>query len=110
MSNLPPGGEVPIRLDVRALAIATGSTVAGAVLVTTWLLVLAPGDFAAPAPARAVLFGYAVTPAGAVIGGLWGYAYGFVVGAVLAFVYNLAAAPAWPPESPPPGKAPEESG
>ena len=96
-----------MRLDVRALAIAVGATTAGSVLVTTWLLVLAPVEVQAPSAVRSVLFGYGVTPAGAVIGALWGYAYGFILGAFLAFVYNLAAAPGWPPRPPEPGRSPE---
>ncbi len=88
------------RLDVRACGIAAGAVASGLVGGATLLLALAPGEVVAPAFVGALLFGYAVTPAGAVIGALWAYVYGFAAGAVFAFAYNLAAAPSDPPPAP----------
>ena len=60
-------------------------------------MLLSVGEVSAPALLRSVLFGYAVSPAGAFIGAMWAYAYGFLGGAAFAFMYNLAASPSEPP-------------
>ena len=82
-----------MRLNTRAFAIAAGAVTSAVVFGFTLLVFFHAGQGTAPLLARSVLFGYAISPAGAFIGGLWAYAYGFLGGAVFAFVYNLAATP-----------------
>lgn len=86
-----------MRLDTRALGIASGALTAGAVFALTILWLVARRDPAALEVLETVLFGYSVTVGGAFVGALWAYVYGFVGGALLAFVYNLAVVPPAPP-------------
>lgn len=93
--SLPPAMQLAFcPLHKRAFGLAVGAAcgllVAGFTLV--YVLRAAPGE----APELGLLanyfYGYSPTPAGALVGGLWGVFVGFVAGWFLAFCRNLAVA------------------
>ncbi len=86
-----------MRLNPKAFGIAGGAVAAGAVFVGTLAVLAGTGDASVPPILARTLFGYEVSPAGAVIGAMWAYLYGFFGGAGFAFIYNLAAYSGEPP-------------
>ena len=74
-----------------ALGTAVGLVCAAAlVLVTGAHLVLLPRQAPHLDLLRQYFVGYRVSPAGAVVGALWGFAAGFVAGGLVALIRNLA--------------------
>jgi hypothetical protein len=79
------------RLDRVALGVALGALCGLGVLLATVVLLLKGGS--EPGPTLALLgqyfVGYTVTPAGSVIGLLYGAAVGFLLGWLVAALHNL---------------------
>ena len=81
-----------MRLSVKACAFA-GSILCGfGLLLLTWWIILHEGATGEITFIGRVYWGYRITPAGSVIGLLWGLADGAVGGALFALLYNVVVA------------------
>lgn len=80
-------------LHKRAFGIATGAAGAAAMLLVSILGIVRDSGHPSPIALLAEYFaGYSVSPTGAVVGVLWGFATGFVIGWFIAFARNLVLA------------------
>jgi len=77
-----------MRLDTRAFALTCGLIWGLGLLVLTWWVMLFEGATRDMLLIGHLYRGYNISPAGSVIGMLWGLADGFVGGAVFAWLYN----------------------
>jgi len=80
-----------MKLNVKAFAIACGLIWGLGLLVLTWWIIAFDGSSQTPTFIGRVYRGYAFTPAGSVIGMLWGLADGAIGGAIFAWLYNRLA-------------------
>ncbi len=93
--SLPPALALAFSpLHKRAFGLAVGAAlgllIAG--LTAIYVLRTAPGELPEMALLRNYFAGYTPTPAGILVGGLWGLFVGFVGGWFFAFCRNLAVA------------------
>lgn len=80
-----------MRLDIKAFALTCGLIWGiGLFLMTWWIIALEGATGEVPFIGR-IYIGYAITPAGSVIGLLWALLDGLVGGAVFAWLYNRLA-------------------
>lgn len=80
-------------LHKRAFGIATGAAGSATMLLISILGIVRDGAHPSPIALLSQYFaGYSVSPTGAVIGALWGFATGFVIGWFTAFARNLVLA------------------
>jgi hypothetical protein len=80
-----------MRLDIKAFALTCGLIWGiGLFLMTWWIIALEGSTGEVPFIGR-IYLGYAITPAGSVIGLLWALLDGLVGGAVFAWLYNRLA-------------------
>ncbi len=78
------------RLDVKGLALGTGTAWGLCVLLAGWAAAFGWCDTFV-AVMGSVYIGYGPTWIGGIVGGAWGFLDGAVGGAVIAFVYNKTA-------------------
>ncbi len=81
-----------MRLDVKALAITCGLVWGLGLFALTWWIIAFDGASGDPTWVGQIYRGYSVSPAGSVIGLIWGLVDGAIGGAVLAWLYNRFAA------------------
>ena len=80
-----------MRLYIKAFALTCGLIWGiGLFLMTWWIIALEGATGEVPFIGR-IYIGYAITPAGSVIGLLWALLDGLVGGAVFAWLYNRLA-------------------
>jgi len=80
-----------MRLDIKAFALTCGLIWGiGLFLMTWWIIALEGVTGEVPFIGR-IYIGYAITPAGSVIGLLWALLDGLVGGAIFAWLYNRLA-------------------
>lgn len=77
-----------MKLDIKAFALTCGLLWGiGLFLLTWWIIAIEGSTGEVPFIGR-IYIGYAITPAGSVIGMLWALVDGLVGGAVFAWLYN----------------------
>jgi len=76
------------RLNVKALAVALGTSWALCILFAGWAAIFGWSVQFVEVMAS-IYLGYGASFLGAIIGALWGFVDGAIAGAVIAFVYNL---------------------
>jgi hypothetical protein len=81
--------EVAMKLNVKALALASGLTWGFGVFLLTWWIMAFEGPTHDLMLIGHVYRGYDISAAGSVIGLVWGFADGMIGGAVFAWLYNL---------------------
>jgi len=84
-------GDVPMKLDIKALALACGILWGLAVFLVTWWVIFLEGATGNPTWLGAVYPGYEITAVGSLIGLGWGFVDGLIGGAALAWLYNKLA-------------------
>ncbi len=79
------------KLDAIALGIAVGTLFGATIFLATNILIFKGGDVIGPNLALLSQFfvGYEVTPAGSVIGLVYGFIAGFLLGSLIAFLRNF---------------------
>ena len=80
-----------MELNVKAFAITVGLIWGVGLFFLTWWMIVTGGVSDEPTLIGRVYLGYRVTPAGSVIGMLWGLVDGLIGGAIFAWLYNLLA-------------------
>ena len=78
-----------MKLNVKAFALTCGILWGTGLFLLTWWVIFFEGTVAQPTILSLGYRGYAFTPAGSIIGLLWGAADGFIGGALVAWLYNL---------------------
>ena len=77
-----------MRLNVKAFALTCGLLWGfGLFLLTWWVIALDGASGEVPFLGR-IYRGYAVSPVGSIVGGIWAFVDGWAGGAVFAWVYN----------------------
>lgn len=79
-----------MKLNIKAFALSCGILWAVGVFCLTWWLIMLEGE-----PAGCLLNrmykGYTMTPAGSLIGAIWGFFDAAIGGAIFAWLYNVLA-------------------
>lgn len=78
-----------MKLNVKALALASGLIWGFGIFLLTWWIMAFEGSTHDLMFIGHVYRGYDISPAGSVIGLVWGFADGMIGGAVFAWLYNL---------------------
>ena len=81
-----------MKLNIKALAIASGLIWGVGVFLMPWWIMLFEGATGQPTLIGQVYRGFNISPLGSVIGLVWALIDGTVCGAVFAWLYNLLAA------------------
>lgn len=81
-----------MKLNVKAFALTCGLIWGFGLLVLTWWVIAFDGASADPTFIGRIYRGYSLTPAGSVIGLVWGFADAFVGGLIFAWLYNRLSA------------------
>lgn len=77
-----------MRLNVKAFAFTSALVWGFGLFFLTWWIIAFDGASGGPTFIGRIYRGYAVTPAGSVIGLIWALADGFIGGAIFAWLYN----------------------
>lgn len=77
-----------MKLDVKAFGLAGGILWGASMFILTWLSILGYGSINAMDVAKAYYIGYSVTPAGSILGAVYGFFDAGIGCAILAFLYN----------------------
>jgi len=80
-----------MRLNVAAFALTCALVWGVGLFLGTWWIIAVEGASGDPTLIGRIYLGYALTPAGSVIGLLWGLADGLIGGAIFAALYNWLA-------------------
>ena len=80
-----------MKLNVKAFALACGSLWGVGLFAATWWIIAFEGATGDPTFIGRLYRGYAISPAGSLIGLVWALVDGVVGGAVFAWLYNLLA-------------------
>ena len=80
-----------MRLNVRAFALTCALVWGVGLFLGTWWVIAMAGASAEPTLIGRFYLGYALTPAGSLIGLLWGLVDGLIGGAIFAALYNWLA-------------------
>lgn len=80
-----------MKFDVKAFALACGIIWGLSLFLLTWWVIAFEGASGNTTPIGLVYRGYAISPAGSVIGLAWGFLDGVIGGAVFAWLYNRLA-------------------
>jgi hypothetical protein len=80
-----------MRLNVRALALASGLIWGLGLFFLTWWIIVFDGVTGEPTLIGHVYRGFTISPLGSVIGLVWAFVDGTIGGAVFAWVYNMIA-------------------
>lgn len=81
-----------MKLNVSAFALTCGLIWGFGLFGLTWWIILFEGATGDPTFIGRVYRGFAVSPAGSIIGFFWGLADGLIGGAIFAWLYNLISA------------------
>lgn len=83
------GEEADMKLNPSALGIALGLVWGGALFITTWLSYYTGyGKLFLEVLAQSIYPGYTISPAGSLLGLLYGFLDGFVSASLIAVIYN----------------------
>ncbi|MDD5173357.1 MAG: hypothetical protein WC419_00865 [Candidatus Omnitrophota bacterium] len=77
-----------MKLDVKAFGLAGGIIWGASMFVLTWFGILGYGSLNAASVAKAYYIGYSVSPAGSIIGAIYGFFDAGIGCALLALLYN----------------------
>lgn len=77
-----------MKLNVTALALTLGLLWGVGLLGMTWWIIAFEGATGEPTIIGRVYRGYTISPAGSVIGLLWGIVDGLLAGAFIGWIYN----------------------
>ncbi len=80
-----------MKLNVKAFALACGLLWGVGLFAATWWIIAFEGATGDPTFIGRLYRGYAISPAGSLIGLVWALVDGVVGGAVFAWLYNLLA-------------------
>ncbi|MFH1995439.1 MAG: membrane-associated protein [Candidatus Omnitrophota bacterium] len=80
-----------MKLDIKAFALAGGILWGASLFSLTWFAILGYGSLDAAGIAKAYYIGYSVSPAGSLIGAVWGFFDAGIGCALLALLYNRFA-------------------
>ncbi len=80
-----------MKLDIKAFALACALLWGFGVFFLTWWIIGFDGATGETTWLGRIYRGYSVTPAGSLIGLVWGLVDGLVGGAIFAWLYNLLA-------------------
>ena len=80
-----------MRLNVKAFALAAGVLWGLCLFLLTWWIIAFDGATGEVTLIGRMYRGYTISPAGSVIGLVWGFVDGLVGGAIFAWLYNLLA-------------------
>ncbi len=80
-----------MKLNVRAFALTGGILWGIAVFLFTWWVIMFEGASGEPTVIGLLYRGYTLSPAGSVIGLVWGFFDGLIGGALFAWLYNRLA-------------------
>jgi hypothetical protein len=80
-----------MKLDIRAFALACALVWGVGLFLLTWWIIAFDGSSRELTLIGQVYRGYTITPAGSVIGLIWGFFDGLIGGAIFAWIYNLFA-------------------
>ncbi len=77
-----------MKLQIKAFALTCGLIWGLGLLALTWWIIAFEGATRDMLLIGHVYRGYNISPAGSIIGLLWGFADGFIGGAIFAWLYN----------------------
>lgn len=80
-----------MKLNVKALALASGLIWGVGLFILTWWVIMFDGATGEATLIGRLYRGYSISPAGSVIGLVWGLADGAIGGAIFAWLYNQLA-------------------
>lgn len=80
-----------MKLNVKALALASGLIWGFGLLILTWWVIMFDGATGEATLIGKLYRGYSISPAGSVIGLAWGFGDGAIGGAIFAWLYNWLA-------------------
>ena len=78
-----------MKMNVKAFALTFGLIWGVGLFLATWWIIAFDGSTGEPTLIGHVYRGYRISPAGSVIGLLWGLIDGLIGGAVFAWMYNM---------------------
>lgn len=81
-----------MKLNVKALALASGLIWGFGLFILTWWVIMFDGVTGEVTLIGRLYRGYSISPAGSVIGLGWGLADGAIGGAIFGWLYNTLAA------------------
>lgn len=80
-----------MKLNVKAFALAAGIIWGASILILTWLEIWGYGSYLAASIVREYYIGYSVSPAGSIIGAVYGFFDAGIGCALFALLYNKLA-------------------
>lgn len=80
-----------MKLNVKALALASGLIWGFGLLTLTWWVIMFDGATGEATLIGKLYRGYSISPVGSVIGLAWGFGDGVIGGAIFAWLYNWLA-------------------
>jgi hypothetical protein len=80
-----------MKLQIKAFALACGILWGLGLFVVTWWIIAFEGATGDPTFIGRVYRGYAISPAGSLIGLVWALVDGVIGGAIFAWLYNVLA-------------------
>ena len=80
-----------MKLDIKAFSLTCGTVWGLALFSLTWWVIGFDGASGDPTLIARLYRGYSFSPAGSIVGLLWGVADGVCLGALFAWVYNHCA-------------------
>lgn len=78
-----------MRLNIRAFALTCGLIWGFGIFALTWWIILFEGATGEITLIGQIYRGFNISPAGSIIGLIWGFLDGLIGGAIFAWVYNL---------------------
>ncbi len=78
-----------MKLNIKAFALACGLLWGLGLFFTTWWIILFEGSSGEITLIGKLYRGYSITPAGSIIGLIWGLLDGLIGGAIFAWLYNF---------------------
>ncbi len=78
-----------MKLNITAFALAFGIWSGGGLFLLTWWLILLGAGAGTMSFLETAYPGYSMSPAGSLVGMVWGFIDGAICGAILAWLYNL---------------------
>lgn len=78
-----------MRLNVKAFAVTSGLVWGFGLFFLTWWVIIFEGSSGEVTPIGIVYRGYNISPAGSIIGLVWGLVDGGVAGLIFSWLYNM---------------------
>jgi hypothetical protein len=80
-----------MKLNVKAIALTSALLWGLGLFMTTWWIILFDGATGEMTFIGRLYRGYTISPAGSIIGLIWGFVDGLIWGAIFAWMYNFIA-------------------